>query len=73
MPKRKKKKISKRDARKWLMSAAIITAVILLGAVVGTVIGAVLIGNIVKVIGHFCRLYRLLENSDSCKSEKITP
>ncbi len=42
MPKRKKKKISKRDARKWLMSAAIITAVILLGAVVGTVIGAVI-------------------------------
>lgn len=40
MPKRKKK-ISKRKARKLFLSAAIITAVILIGAVVGTVIGAV--------------------------------
>lgn len=41
MPKRKKK-ISKREARKWFVSAAIITAVILIGAIVGTVIGAVI-------------------------------
>lgn len=42
MPKRSKKKISKRETRQWLVSAAIIIAVVITGAMVGTVIGAIL-------------------------------
>ena len=35
----------------------------LVGVREGTIIGAVLIGNMVKIIGHFWRMDRLLENS----------
>lgn len=36
------KKLSKRNTRKWILSAVVITAVVLIGAVLGTVIGAIL-------------------------------
>ena len=39
---KRRKKISKRNARKWILSAVVITAVVFLGAVLGTVIGAIL-------------------------------